>query len=93
MDDQVLKVINHIKYVNKKKPSTLKIFSYLQNNRASNYIYELLENKIAELKNDGVIGETFEITNLIEEVLNFPEDDVDITSENSDISCLNTQSG
>ena len=92
MDDQVLKVINHIKYVNKKKPSTLKIFSYLQNNRASNYIYELLENKIAELKNDGVIDETFEITNLIEEVLNFPEDDVDITSENSDISCLNTQS-
>ena len=25
-------------------------------------------------------------------MLNFPEDDVDITSENSDISCLNTQS-
>ena len=24
--------------------------------------------------------------------MNFPEDDVDITSENSDISCLNTQS-
>ena len=93
MDDQVLKVINHIKYVNKKKPNTSKIFSYLQNSRASNYIYELLENKIAELKNDGVIDETFEITNLIEEVLNFPEDDVDITSENSDISCLNTRSG
>ena len=25
-------------------------------------------------------------------MLSFPEDDVDITSENSDISCLNTQS-
>ena len=25
-------------------------------------------------------------------MLNFPEDDVDITSENSDISCLSTQS-
>ena len=32
------------------------------------------------------------ITNPIEEVLNFPEDDVDITSEGYDISCINTQS-
>ena len=32
------------------------------------------------------------ITNPIEEVLNFPEYNVDLTSENSDISFLNTQS-
>ena len=92
MDNQVLRAINHIKYVSKKKPSTLKIFNYLQNNGASNYNYESLENEIAELRNNGIIDETFKITNPIEEVLNFPEDDVDITSENSDISCLNTQS-
>ena len=51
-----------------------------------------MENEIAELRNNGIIDETFKTNNPIEEVLNFPEDDVDITSENSDISCLNTQS-
>ena len=51
----------------------------------SNYNYESLENEIAELRNNGVIEETFKITNPIKEVLNFPKDDVDITSENSDI--------
>ena len=51
-----------------------------------------MENEVAELANNGIIDKTFKITNPIEEVLNFPEDDVDITSENSDISCLNTQS-
>ena len=92
MDNQVLRAINHIKYVSKKKPSTLKIFNYLQNNCASNCNYESLENEIAELRNKGIIDETFKITNPIEAVLNFREDDVDITSENSDISCLNIQS-
>ena len=92
MDNQVLRAISHIKYVSKKKPSTLKIFNYLQNNGASSYNYKSLENEIAELRNKGIIDETFKITNPIKEVLNFPEDDVDITSENSDISCLNTQS-
>ena len=75
----------------RKKPNTLKIFNYLQNDGASNYNYSL-KNEIAELRNNEIIDETFKITNPIEEVLNFPEDDVDITSENSDISCLNTQS-
>ena len=92
MDNQVLRAINHINYVNKKKPSTFKIFNYLQNNGTSNYNYESLENEIAELSNNGIIDKTFKITNPIEEVLKFPEDDVDIISENSDISCLNTQS-
>ena len=92
MDNQVLRAINHIKYVSKKKPSTLKILNYLQYNGASNYYYKSLENEIAELRNKGIIDEIFKITNPIEEVLNFPEDDVDITSENPDVSCLNTQS-
>ena len=51
-----------------------------------------MENEIAELRNNGIIDETFKVTNPIEEVLNFPEVDVDITSENSDIGCLNTPS-
>ena len=92
MDNQVLRAISHIKYVSKKKLSTLKIFNYLQNNGTSNYNYESLENEIAELSNNGIIDKTFKITNPIEEVLKFPEDDVDIISENFDISCLNTQS-
>ena len=91
MDNQVLRAISHIKYVRKKKPNTSKTFNYQQNNGASNYNYELLENEIAELRNNGVTDEIFKINNPFEEVLNFPEDDVDITSENSNISYLNTQ--
>ena len=92
MDNQVLRAINYIKHVSKKKPGTLKISNYLQNNGAFNYKYESLENENAESRNNGVIDETFKMTNPVEEVLNFLEDDVDITSENSDICCLNTQS-
>ena len=93
MDNEVfLSAINHIKYVSKKKPCTVKIFNNLQNNGASNYNYELLENEIVELRNIWIIDETFKITKPFEEVLNFPEGDVDITPENSDISCLNAQS-
>ena len=70
----------------------MKIFNYLQNNGASNYYYKSLGNEITELRNNGVIYKTFRIINPIEEMLNFQEDDVDITSENSDVSFLNTQS-
>ena len=51
-----------------------------------------MENEITELRNNGIIDETFEITNPIKKVLNFPEVEVHITSENYEISCLNTQS-
>ena len=88
MDNQVLRAVNHMKYVSKKKPCSAKIFKYLQNNEASNYDYESLEIDIVELRNNRIIDETVKITNPIEKVLNFPEDDVDITSENSDTSCL-----
>ena len=92
IDNQVLRAISHKKYVSKKNPSALKIFNYLQNYRAFKYNYESLENEIAELRNNEIIDETFKIANPIEEVLNFPEDDVDMTLENSDISSLNRQS-
>ena len=59
---------------------------------ASNCDYEVLENVIIESMNNEIIDETFKITNPIEEVSNFQEDDVDIIPENSDISCINTQS-
>ena len=52
----------------------------------------MLKNEITELRNNGIVEKIFKITNPIEEVLNFPEDDLDTTSENSDISCLITQS-
>ena len=79
MDNQVLRAINHIKYISKKKPCTLKILNYLQNNGASNYDYESLENETAGLRKNGIVDKTFKITNPIEEVLNFREDDVDMT--------------
>ena len=53
MDNQVLRAIDHIKYVSKKKPSSVKIVNYLQNNGALNYDYESFENEIAELRNNG----------------------------------------
>ena len=92
MVNQVLKAINHIKYVNQKKPSTVNKFNYLENNGSSNYDYESLENEIAELRNNWIIDKTFKITNPIEEVLNFPENHFGITAENSGISSLNSQS-
>ena len=92
MDNQVLRAMNHVKYVCKKRPCTIKMFNYLQNNGASNYDYESLENEITEWRNNGIINKTFKTTNPIEEVLNFTEDGVDIISKNSDISCLNTRS-
>ena len=92
MDNEVfLSAINHIKYVSKKKPCTVKIFNNLQKNGASIYDYESLENEITELRNNGIINETFKVTNPIEEVLKFPLDDADITSKNYDISWLSTQ--
>ena len=41
MENQMLKVIKHMKYVSKKKHCQAKIFfNYLQNNGASNYDYD-----------------------------------------------------
>ena len=60
------------------------MFTYLQNNGASNYDYESLENEITELRNNGIVDETFKKINPIEEVLNVPYDDADI-SKNSDV--------
>ena len=92
MDSQVLRAINHIKYVSNKRPCTVKISNYLQKNVASNCDYEVLENAITESMNNGIIDETFKITNPIEEVSKYQQDDVDIIPENSDISCINIQS-
>ena len=39
MENQILKAINHIKYVSKKKHCPIKISNNLQNNGASNYDY------------------------------------------------------
>ena len=50
MENQILRAINHIKFVSKKKPCALKIFNYLQNRYASNYDYHSVEDKLNELK-------------------------------------------
>ena len=84
-ENQILKAINHIKYISKKKPCTLKIFNYLQNNYASNYDYHSVEAKLNELKANGIIDDSYKIINPIQEVMNFvTEDEVIIYSENSE---------
>ena len=50
MENPILKAINHIKCISKKKPCTLKIFNYLQNNLASNYGNHSPEDKVNEFK-------------------------------------------
>ena len=49
MENQILKAINHIKYVSKKKNCPVKFLNYLQNNGASNYDYNWIVKKIQEL--------------------------------------------
>ena len=46
MENQILKAINQIKYVSKKKHCPVKNFNYLQNNGALNYDYDSVVNKI-----------------------------------------------
>ena len=86
IENQILKTINHIKYISKKKPLTLKIFNYLQNDYASNYDYHSVEAKLNELKSNGIIiGDSYKIRNPIQEVMNFvTEDEEIIYSENSE---------
>ena len=80
-----MKAINHIKYISKKKPCTLKIYNYLQNNYASNFDYHSAEAKLKELKGNGIIDDIYKIINPIQEVMNFvTEDEVTICSENAE---------
>ena len=80
-----MKAINHIKYISKKKPCTLKIFNYLQNNYASKYDYHSAEAKLNELKSNGISDDSYKIINPIPEVMNcVTEDEVIIYSENSE---------
>ena len=85
IENQILEAINHIKYISKKKPCTLKIYNYLQNNYASNFDYHSVEAKLNELKANGIIDDSYKIINPIQEVMNFvTEDEVIIYSENSE---------
>ena len=85
IENQILKAINHIKYISKKKPCTLKIFNYLQNNYASNYDYHSVEYKLNELKPNGIIDDSYKIINPMQEVMNFvTENKVIIYSDNSE---------
>ena len=92
MENQILKAINHIKYVSKKKHCPVKIFDYLQNNGVSNYDYDSVVKKIQELMENGVIDQSYKIINPATEILNLPPDDeVEICSEISDSNDFDSQ--
>ena len=77
MENQILKTINHIKYISKKK---LALFNY-----ASNDDYHSVEYKLNELKPNGIIDDSYKIVNPMQEVMNFvTEDKVIIYSDNSE---------
>ena len=63
MENQILKAINHIKFISKNKFCTIKIFNYLQNNLVSNYDYHSVEDKLNELKSNGIMDDTYKIIN------------------------------
>ena len=85
IENQILKAINHIKYISKKKPCTLKIYNHLQNNYASNFDYHSVEAKLNKLKANGIIDDSYKIINPTQEVMNFvTEDEVTVCSENSE---------
>ena len=88
MENQILKAINHIKYVSKKKHCPAKIFNYLQINGGSNYYYDSVVNKIQEFMENEVIDQSYKITDLVTEVLNLPDDEVEICSEISEVTIL-----
>ena len=50
IENQILKAINHMKYISKKKPCTLKVFNYLQSNYASKYDYHSVEDELKRIK-------------------------------------------
>ena len=57
MENQMLKVIKHMKSVSKKKHYQAKIFfNYLQNNGASNYDYDSVVSKIQELMEEFLLN-------------------------------------
>ena len=100
MENQILKAINHIKYVRKKIHCPLKIFNYLQNNGNSNYDYDSVVNKIQELMENGIVNQSYKIIDPVTEVLNLPPDDkieicsqisgsIDLDSQPSQISSSN----
>ena len=92
MKNQILKAINLIKYVSKKKHCPVKNFNYLQNNGASNYDYDSVVNKIQELMENGIIDQSYKIIDPVTEVLNLPPDDeVQICSEISGTNDLDSQ--
>ena len=85
MENQILKAINHIKYVSKKKPCTLKKFNYLQNNYASNYDYHSVEDNLNKLKSSKIIDDSYKIKKPNPEVMNCAtENEAIIYSENSE---------
>ena len=92
MENQILKAINHIKNVSKKKHCPVKIFNYLQNNGASNYDYDSVVNKIQELMENGIINQSYKIIDPVTELLNLPlDDEIEIFSEISGSNDLDSQ--
>ena len=93
MESYILKAINHMRYVSKKKHCPVKIFNYMQNNGASQYTYDSVEKKIRELIANKIIDDHFRIIDPVKEVLNLPpNDDVSICSEITQTNEIDSQS-
>ena len=77
MENQILKAINHIKYISMKKFYTNRIFNYLQKSLASNYDYH---------SGNGITDDSCKIIKPVLEVMNFvTEDEMNIYSNSPEI--------
>ena len=85
MKIEILKAIEHIKNVSKKKAEPVKIFNYLQNNiPTSNYDYQSVVEKLQELISSGVIDNKYRIINPIVENQNLTQEDDMLSAQTPD---------
>ena len=61
MENQILKVINYIKKISKKKPSINHLLAHINNTTANNWDREFVEDTLYELCPKGIIDEHFKI--------------------------------
>ena len=78
MEQQILKVINHIKYVSKKGVTISGIQRFLKKKSTTTFDETSVREIICEMQQNGKIDGKFKIINLIYDDKNFAEDHLEI---------------
>ena len=81
MEQQILKAINHIKYVSKKGVTISGIQRFLKKKSTTTFDETSVGEIICEMQQNGKIDGKFKIINPIYDDKNFPEDPLEIHSK------------